>query len=175
MNKSIFKPAAPIRFLILLFCYTAVLVGSRYLAYQLRFDFDVPARWQAQMDQHWVWVITLKLVLLLLFGQFAGLLSYFSIPDLRKLFLATISASGILVLIRWNYGSFYSAPRGVILMDFVLSLAGLSLVRLGFRVLRERFFSPEGRAQRRMRRVGIFGAGDVGASLARELMAKRGL
>src|SRR5436190_5415273 len=170
-----FKPSASLRFLFLLFCYTAVLAVSRYLAYQLRFDFDVPPVWRQQLNEHWLWVISLKLGLLLMFRQFAGLLSYFSVPDLERLFLANLSASGVLMFIRWNSGGFYSAPRGVILMDLVLSFAGLCGLRLGFRVVRERFLMPSGRAHRRMRRVGIFGAGDAGASLVRELKAKRGL
>jgi FlaA1/EpsC-like NDP-sugar epimerase len=159
----------------LLICYTAVLALSRYLAYQLRFDFDVPPKWQKQLEEHWFWVLGLKLFLLAIFGQFAGLLSYFSIPDLRRLLFATISASAVLVVVRFTYGGFYSAPRGVILMDFVLSFASLSMVRLGFRMIRERFFTGGGKAHRRRKRVGIFGAGYAGASLARELMAKRGL
>ena len=52
---------------------------------------------------------------------------------------------------------------------------GLSSVRLAFRIIRERYLSPQGRSHRHARRVGIIGAGDVGASLARELTVKRGL
>lgn len=161
--------------LFLLATYTAVLCLSRYVAYQLRFDFKVPDEHQIQLTKHWFWVIPLKLLSLAVFGQFAGLLSYFSVPDLRRLFFACVASSGTLLAIRYGSPLFFGAPRGVILIDFILSLVGLALVRLSFRVIRERYFTPQGRTHRRMRRVGIFGAGDVGASLARELMVKRGL
>src|SRR5690349_23076739 len=36
------KPSAPLRIILLLVGYTGVFVLSRYMAYQLRFDFDVP-------------------------------------------------------------------------------------------------------------------------------------
>jgi len=161
--------------LLLLFLYTVVLVACRYLAYLLRFDFKVPPEYQVHLNTHWYWVIPLKLILLGMFGQFAGLLSYFSVPDLRRLAYACLAASGMLLAMRYYMPNFYGGSRGVILIDFILSFLGLALLRLGFRVLRERYFSPQARTHRRVRRVGIFGAGDVGASLARELMVKRGL
>lgn len=175
LNVLRLKMTASLRFILLLLGYSSVLILARYFAYQLRFDFNVPPEFRAQMNAHWYWVIGLKLVLLVILGQFAGLLSYFSIPDLKRLFFAMFSASTIMFLLRMKSGTWYASPRGVILMDFILSFVGLAIVRLGFRMTRERFFMPDGKVQRRMRRVGIFGAGDVGASLARELMSKRGL
>ncbi|MGZ8940440.1 MAG: nucleoside-diphosphate sugar epimerase/dehydratase, partial [Limisphaerales bacterium] len=152
-----------------------VLFFSLYMAYLLRFDFQIAREFLAQFQKHWLWIIALKLSMLFIFGQFAGLLSYFSIPDLRRLFMACAVASGTLLAVRYAYPVFFPAPRGVILIDFLLSFVGVSVVRVTFRIVRERYFAPQSRSQRRMRRVGIFGAGDVGASLARELMSKRGL
>ena len=169
LSSRSFRPS------LLLGTYVVVLCLARYFAFQLRFDFRVPEEFADHLAAHWFWVIPLKLVILALFGQFAGLLSYFSIPDLRRLFFACFSSSTLLMLLRYSSLELYRAPRGVILIDFILSLAGLALVRLSFRVVRERYFAPQSRGHRRRRRVGIFGAGDVGASLARELMSKRGL
>ena len=164
-----------IRIVLLLVIYTAVLSLSRWLAYQLRFDFAVPPQFEVQLAAHGWWVVALKLFLLLCFSQFAGLLSYFSIPDLRRLLYATASSSVILLGLRYYTDLFFTPPRGVLLIDFLLSFGGLAAVRLGFRLVRERFLAPQSRSRRRARRVGIIGAGDVGASLARELTVKRGL
>jgi FlaA1/EpsC-like NDP-sugar epimerase len=117
----------------------------------------------------------MKLAFLLVFGQFSGLLSYFSLPDLQRLFYATSSSTVLLLVMRLGSGTFYSPPRGVILVDFVLSFLFLAGTRLGFRVIRGRYFAKDGRSSRRAKRVGIIGAGDAGASLARELVTKRGL
>jgi FlaA1/EpsC-like NDP-sugar epimerase len=164
-----------VRIAVLLVLYAFTLALSYWLAYQLRFDFDPAPMFKTQLRVHWWWVVLVKLAILALFGQFSGLLSYFSIPDLRRLSMAVATGSlSIFVFRLWN-SHFYPAPRGVILIDFLLSLAGLSMVRLGFRVIRERYLSPMARGSHRMRRVGIIGAGDVGASLAKELFAKRGL
>jgi FlaA1/EpsC-like NDP-sugar epimerase len=155
--------------------YCLIFTGSFWLAYQLRFDFDVPPVFRSQLHLHWIWVVLLKLAILAAFGQFSGLLSYFSIPDLRRLGSAVATASISLFLIgRW-LPHFNPAPRGVILTDFLISVAALAMLRIGFRVIRERYLSPNARSSNRMRRVAIIGAGDVGASLAKELFAKRGL
>src|SRR3954471_14694564 len=166
MNKTLFTPHGALRASLLLAGYIFFLSISWYLAYELRFDFDLPLEFQKQLMQYPVWVLPLKLLFLLLFGQFAGLLSYFSVPDLRRLFFACFCGSAILLAIRYSNPTAFAAPRGVLLTDFILSFATLSVLRLGLRIVRERYLNPHGRGSRRMRRVGIFGAGDVGASLA---------
>src|SRR5262249_14594710 len=55
------------------------------------------------------------------------------------------------------------------------SVAGVCATRLTIRTLRERYFLPQSRPQIRARRVAIVGAGDVGATLALDLMKKRWL
>ncbi len=175
MKWANLKVLAAVRIGMLAVIYAIVLFLSRWLAYQLRFDFEVPPAFYEQFTLHWSWVLALKLSLLFALGQYSGLLSYFSIPDLRRLLYAAASASLILLFLRYNSAGLYVEPRGVILIDFVLSFIGLSSVRLAFRIIRERYLSPQGRLHRHARRVGIIGAGDVGASLARELTVKRGL
>jgi FlaA1/EpsC-like NDP-sugar epimerase len=145
-------------------------------AFELRFDFDVPWEYQERMRLYIGWVVLLKLGLLYAFGQFAGLLSYFSIPDLRRIFSASFVSSAALFALYYLGGRQGQAiPRGVILTDFLISFTGLAVIRLGFRLIRERYLSPQGRSYVSARRVGIIGAGDVGANLAHDLMAKRGL
>ncbi len=164
-----------LRSLMLLVLYAGVLSASWWLAFQLRFDFQIPRAQQLPLHTNWLWLISTKLVLLYLMGQFSGLLSYFSLPDLRRQFLATVAGSVALIAVSKLVAGDYYTPRGVILIDFLLSLIGLCVLRLAFRVVRERFLAPQARSHRRVRRVGIIGAGDVGASLARELAVKRGL
>jgi FlaA1/EpsC-like NDP-sugar epimerase len=169
-------PVGLARTFLLFLSYFFILWLAQNLAWQLRFDFNVPPEeFESQIKFNWLWLIFLKLVYLAIFGQFAGLLSYFSVPDLRRLLLACCAGSMTLLAIRYAFGTAYAAPRGVILADFILTITGLSMMRLGFRVIRERYFAPQSRSHRRMRRVGIVGAGDVGAALVRELQSKRGL
>jgi FlaA1/EpsC-like NDP-sugar epimerase len=67
------------------------------------------------------------------------------------------------------------SPRSVVLLDFMLATGAIVSGRLFLRMLRERYLDKNNRPAHGARRVGIIGAGDVGATLARELQTKRGL
>jgi len=164
-----------VRWGILLVFYTLGLAASFTLAYGLRFDFAMGNDYGRQLLYYLPWVVALKLVLLYACGQFEGLLSYFSLPDLNRIFRASFLYFTILMVIWLASGGAYAPPRGVILSDCVLSFLGLAGIRLGFRMLRENYLAPSSGFNRLARRVGIVGAGDVGASLANDLFAKRGL
>ena len=162
------------RFLVLLLFYAAELTVSLWLAYDLRFDFlvDTPS----YQERYFVllWLVPLQLILLGLFHQLTPLLGYFSTPDLARMFHALLISSIITVIVWIAWGAGFAPPRGVIAMDFVFSLVGLTGVRLALRTFRESAtVSTKGRGRQR-RRVGIIGAGDAGAVLAHELSLKPG-
>jgi FlaA1/EpsC-like NDP-sugar epimerase len=164
--------------------YTLALILSFWLAYQIRYDFAVPATEHGSMFIHGLWIIPFKLAVLLALGQFAGLLSYFSVPDLRRLVVALGIGSAVPAALWIGSHAFqpagnvvlYSPPGGVILADFFLALLGVSGFRLGCRVARERSsHASRAHAGQRITRVGIMGAGHVGAALANELSARGGM
>ncbi len=146
------------------------------MAYALRFDFHPEPAVVAQMWKLlWV-VVVLKLLLLLLFGQFGTLLSYFSLPDAQKVAGATLCGGLIIFGIRYFSSDEWSAPRSIVLSDFVFSFFAIACIRLSLRSLRERFQRAAiTRAGAARRRVGIIGAGDVGAALVKDLLARPGL
>src|SRR5665213_3407293 len=164
-----------VRKLILLFLYAGGLSLSFFVAYELRFDFAIEENFRAQLFGLLPLVVMLQLILLYAFGQFEGLLSYFSLPDLARLFWASFLSFALILLLWLGSGGAYAPPRGVILSDFMISFLGLAGTRLGFRLLRERYLAPYSRHKTLARRVGIVGAGDVGASLVNDLVSKRGL
>ncbi len=152
--------------------YAALFGASLWLSYLLRFDFAVPPTFQAQFFLACLWILPLKLICLRAFGHFGGLLSYFSTPDLKRI-VAAVGASSAVVLAIWMFKwATIVPPRGVILSDFIVSIAGICTLRLALRTIRERYIAPHTRGRRRSRRVAIVGAGDVGAVLVRELIAK---
>lgn len=174
MRLSILQRAA-VRMPLLGLLYCAGLVVSLWLAYQLRFDWEIPGDFKRHWLRIFLWVVGLKVVVLYGFRQFAGLLSYFSIPDMVRVLYALLVSSGVVGLVRLGWGAEWAPPRGVLLLDFVLSFLGLAGARLAMRMVRERFLIGNEQTRRRLRRVAIIGAGDAGATLARELGIKRGL
>ncbi len=157
----------------LLAAYAAGLVASLWLAYQLRFDFKIPPEYLI----HSVWIFSglvgIKLLLLLAFGQFGSLLSYFGFHDLGKL-LAVCAISGALALGAWfGFAVLYAPPRAVIVTDLLVSFLFLCGFRLSLRLVREGYFDKGSTADKE-KCVAIIGAGDVGAALARDLLMRRG-
>ena len=155
--------------------YAAVLALSFWTAHAVRFDFAIPDDELAAIPTRFFYVVPLQLAFLFLMGQCAGLLSYFSIPELRRLFVGlALPSAGLLFWSGYDHSA--HLPSQCVLLDhFIFAFVGLSASRLCFRVIRERYLSPVGKPRRHQRRIGIIGAGDVGASLARDLQRKRGL
>ena len=174
MKKFSLDLSPPKRFLVLLLFYAAELTASLWLAYDLRFDFMVNPTFYQERYFVLLWLVPLQLILLGLFHQLTPLLGYFSTPDLARMFHALLISSIITVIVWIAWGAGFAPPRGVIAMDFVFCLVGLTGVRLALRTFRESgTVSSKGRGRQR-RRVGIIGAGDAGAVLAHELSLKPG-
>lgn len=168
------------RTLLLGVAYGLVFLVSHFLAFGLRFDFAVSPNLREAMWLGWLVAVPVKLGAMGLFHQYRVLISYFSLPDLWRVVGANALASWVLLVLYVLFGDNpnYRAlvlPRGVLLIDFLLSTTGVVAVRVLFRVLREQLRAVEGHMPTHARRVGIIGAGDVGGSLARELLARRGL
>ena len=162
-----------LRLWVLVGLYSVVLWFSGTLAFLLRFDFVIPDEYIPHLP-YWALTVLGKLILLAAFGQFSGLLSYFSIPDFKRIFYAmALAACGLLAIRLFIQLKSFTPPRGVILTDLVLSVGALTVLRLVFRRIREA--TGDGDGHSRQRQVAIVGAGDTGARLALELVSKRGL
>jgi len=161
---------------VIAFVYSVIIGASFYAAYEVRFDFLVPEPYQAQR-LHYLWlVIGLKVLALILARQLGSMVSYFGITDLLRMLWA-ISLSGVaLFVVRLFSSPVFVLPRGVLLVDYLLCMAGLCAVRLGTRLFRERISQGE-KGSQAVVRVAIVGADDVGASLASEFLnhPRRGL
>ena len=155
--------------------YAGCISASWLTAYQLRFDFVVPPEVQAQCLQLLPWLIVLKLLLLIFCRQFATLLSYFSLPDASRIFGAMLLAAGVGYAAHRSGAEAFSPPRSVVLTDFILSFTILAGLRLALRMVRERFQRGTAVGHGPARRIGIIGAGDVGAGLVKDFLARPGL
>lgn len=163
---------AGMRLCVLTAIYSLILLSSQWLSYSLRYDFAPPPDIVSRCRRIAPAVLLLKLGFLYLFGQFTGWLSYFSIPEFRRLVRALAGGSATLALIEWWDGG-GATSAGLLITDLVLSVGGISAVRVAFRLLGEQSSGAISSPRQALRRVGIIGAGDAGAMLARELVSKR--
>ena len=171
MSKTRMSLSLNRRTLVLALIYAAIITTSFHLAYEVRFEFFVPEVYQAERLQMLPFVLGIKLVVLISLRQLGSLMTYFSVPDLMKLIWG-MSASSVLLLVPRLLGvENFSPPRGVILIDFMICLGVLCLGRLTARLYRERLGgSRRGGPLVQQQRIAIVGAGDAGASLAKEFI-----
>ncbi|MBI3415054.1 MAG: sugar transferase [Verrucomicrobia bacterium] len=155
--------------------YGSALLASFWVAYMLRFEFQVPVEEFEQFQRYWMAVLGLKLFFLLWRKQFHGLLSYFSVPELEQIGTALGAAFLLEMGAWWLTAGNWAPSRSIILIDFLLSLFLLCSIRLTFRLLREKYFTQKSRTDAPALRVAIIGAGELGSKLARKLASNQSL
>src|ERR1035437_9429104 len=163
MKLNLFEYSTPVRVWLLFMLYAIELTASLWVAYELRFDFMMEPAAQQERLLVLLWLVPLQLILLGLFHQLTPLLGYFSTPDLARMFHALFISSVITMIVWIAWGTGFAPPRGVIAMDFVFCLVGLTGVRLALRTLRESGTVSGARKGQRQRRGGINGRGCAGA------------
>lgn len=159
------------KLLLLAVAYSGTIVVAHWLAYLIRFEFHTPLEAQALFWRTLQWALPVELGFLYVFGQFRSLLSYFSFPDANRIVFACVATGSISLGVWYATGGVHAPPRSIIILSFLLDTVGLIYVRVSFRKLREwqRGNGENGRAERR---AVIFGAGDVGANLVKELLSR---
>src|SRR5207244_13025265 len=91
-------------------------------------------------------------------------------PYVRPLLSVFCISTLLIAALRFTSGVIIAPPLGVILIDFILSIAVIGALRLSFRALRHFVYDPAGPTTGKVRRIGIVGAGDCGAVLVKELL-----
>jgi lipopolysaccharide/colanic/teichoic acid biosynthesis glycosyltransferase len=153
--------------------YGIVLTASFWLSYGLIYDFDLPSKSALQFWRELSLVLALQLGCLVWRKQCRGLLSYFSFRELRQ-FGAALGLATLGLIALWGVG-LGAPPRNVILVNALLSFALLSGFRGLLRLSRERSTVEEDDSANPPARVGIIGAGTMGAQLALELVGSKKL
>jgi FlaA1/EpsC-like NDP-sugar epimerase len=139
-------------------------VAGNYFAFWLRFDGAIPAAFWALWRETIPLLVLLRGLTFIPFHLHDSVWQYVGLRDLRAI-VASVTASSVLfcLLIRGVLG-LRAYPRSVFLMDLVLVVCLMAAVRVGWRLGREY------RANARTKRVLIFGAGDAGARIVREIL-----
>jgi FlaA1/EpsC-like NDP-sugar epimerase len=139
-----------------------------YLAYVLRFDSGVPARYEELLGDTVIFVVVMKLAVFAAFGLYSKLWRFVDQRDFESLVKAVVVSSFVLIatLFLLSPGD-TSPPRGVMALDFLLTLAFAVGSRFLVRAVVER---PRGAlVQSAEHEVLIVGAGNGGQQVALEL------
>lgn len=136
------------------------------LAFQLRFNFDLPADYGQPAMMSLVWVVPLYAGLFYSFGLYRGIWRYASLSDLQHLF-AAVSIGGLLIATVVVLFGVAMVPRSVLLLHPLLLAFVMGGSRFAYRSWKEhRLYGP---AKLRGSPVIILGAGEAADSLLREI------
>jgi FlaA1/EpsC-like NDP-sugar epimerase len=146
-----------------------LLALAYYLSYVLRFDSGIPARYQELLEQTIVFAVLMKLTVFALFGLYTKLWRFVDQRDFESVVKAVVVSSFVLIAALFLLSlSRADPPRGVIALDFLLSLAFATGSRFLVRAAVERPMRGQ-LLERAAREVLIVGAGNGGQQVAFEL------
>lgn len=142
-----------------------------YAAYFLRFEGALLTSNLNLVNESIGWLILIKMTMFFSLGLYRGVWRYISISDLLTIFkVVSVSSIASIMFLTFRF-RFHEYSRAVFFIDWILLLFLVSGVRVLFRLLGE-FFS---RAREKGDNVLIFGAGDTGEMVIREIKRNKDL
>ncbi len=143
--------------------HLAIVVLANYLAFWLRFDGQIPVEQGALFTQLLPWLLAIRALAFTPFRLYEGLWRYTSIGDLRNIIGGVLASTLVFYgVVHWGL-SLTIYPKSVFLIDSILLVSLLGGVRLTRRIYRE-LGHPD-----RTKRVLIYGAGDAGEMIVRDM------
>jgi FlaA1/EpsC-like NDP-sugar epimerase len=141
-----------------------LILAGNYLAFWLRFDGQIPAAYWVLWLQTIPWLMAARALMFVPFHLYDGVWQYVGFRDLRAIVFGVTASSVLFCLVIRGLLGLRAYPRSVFVMDLVLTAFSMAAVRVAWRLWREY------RANTRTCRVLIFGAGDAGETIAREIL-----
>jgi len=155
-----------IRKLILIISDMILVNASLYLALLIRFDMAVPVQYNETFLRNALIATGIQLVIFYLFGLYRSLWEYASIEELLQIFIATIVAAGVNLLVGITTGDRFAVT--VYFSGWALMFLLVGGIRVSYRYLR-RLKMIRCRTCRKVIRVMIVGAGSAGSMIIKEL------
>lgn len=149
----------------------AFICVAYYSAYFLRFEGPAFERNLYLLEKSLIWLVLIKMSVFYITGLYRGVWKYISVSDLITIFKSVTLSSAFCIISFTFLFRFKEFSRTVFFIDWLLLLFLLSGYRILFRVLGELF----GRMGKHGKNVLIFGAGDAGEMVAREIKRNKSL
>jgi FlaA1/EpsC-like NDP-sugar epimerase/UDP-N-acetylmuramyl pentapeptide phosphotransferase/UDP-N-acetylglucosamine-1-phosphate transferase len=151
------------RRLLIVAVHAAAVCFANYAAFWMRFDGTVPADAWLLCLQTLPWLIVVRGFTFVPFRLYEGLWRYASIWDLRNIITGVLTSS----LVFWGLTEVFLTadryPLTILVMDAIMLILLMGGLRLGRRISREL------RSLESQRRILVYGAGDAGAMIVRDM------
>ena len=126
-------------FIIVLLADIFLLTGSLFLAYLVRFDFNLPRAHAVLLFRIVPLVLIIKIICFYFFDLYRGMWRYTSISDLLNIIKASsVSSLLIICIILFTHTRFIGFPRSAFIMDWCFTILLISGYRLGIRLYFEK-------------------------------------
>ncbi|RPI57361.1 MAG: hypothetical protein EHM55_02050, partial [Acidobacteria bacterium] len=143
--------------------HVGLAAASSYLAFSIRFDGSIPSRYLVLWKDTLGALLVARGAMFVVFRLYEGLWRYTSVRDLLSILLSVgLSSVIFLAFLQEGVGVTYF-PRSILLIDALVLIGLAGSVRLAARAHRDLLAGKGGR------RVLIYGAGDAGEALVREM------
>ncbi|MDO8262971.1 MAG: nucleoside-diphosphate sugar epimerase/dehydratase [Gallionella sp.] len=140
-------------------------------AYLLRFNFELPDSYAAELQQTLLYVVPLQLVIFWRFNLYRGIWRYASTTDLRRIFLAVMLSAAVIPLMFWMLRLDLVIPRSVLVINPLLLILMMGGSRFVYRLWKEQGLYGDFKLHGEP--VLVLGAGDAAAGLSRDLTKSR--
>lgn len=138
------------------------------LAYFFRFNLDIPPHFMAAMWSYLIWVIPIEGVIFLYFGLYRGIWRFASIPDLRRITMATAVAALAVPTVLFMASRLDEVPRAVLVLNPIFLVLIMGGSRFLYRAWKDgMLFSTR---QLDAQSVILMGGGRAAALLLRDLV-----
>ncbi len=150
---------------LIVFTHLLLVTLSYWLAFCLRFDFNIPGFYWLIFIKTLPLAILIKMMVFHYQGIYYGLWRYVSIGDLWQIIKASSVSTAVFVFTVLFLNGFSRFPRSVFFLDWLLCVTLISGIRLVTRFFREQFRPL---ISTKKRRILIVGAGQAGVLMLNE-------
>lgn len=168
-KADIAKAAGRGRLLVILVLQAAIIILAFFLAFLLRFDWQIPDLYFQTFFSLLAPLLALKMAIFWKMGLLRGWWRYVSMSDLVTISKANLYASlGFLLYVVFVHRLVH-IPRSVLILDGLLCFLLMAGVRFLTRAFRENYLPTSFPSAKKKGRVLVVGAGDAGQSIVREM------
>lgn len=157
-----FKPSATKRMIFFLFFDTLFSFFTLFLAYNLRFNFDIPPEFMDSFYKVFFIILLLKTASLGYFKIYRVTWRFFALSEAKKLFYAHLVAYGAFTILYLLFLDETLFARSIIVIDFFLSFVFIGFFRIAKRLI------LESENNRHMKKTLILGATPYAQTLIKQ-------
>jgi len=152
------------RRIVVIALHALLVVCSSYWAFWLRFDGMIPPQQITVFMQSLPWLLVIRLVTFWPLRLYHGLWRYTGLWDLLRIITGVVTSTVFFyVVVHWGFGQ-VAYPRSIFIVDSIILIFLMGGVRLG-----RRLFGNLGQLRQSQKRVLIYGAGNAGEMIVRDM------